>query len=222
MGPKKTVQTNTTRKNTKQKPENAPSAPALFAQMENESSSGSNQDTIALNKENNPEPFNKTKTMKKRNRYCPRGSRRIKGVCVRTIDGVIVPEIGDEDETEVAQAPTGPPERLPEKEKEKEKEKETEKETEPEKETEKETEPETETEKEPKPPAAIIQRKPVDEVSDELQCKTKRSGMNAFLAEKERLEYAEHQRAPLTPDDPFNALYPDLNDPDFHLRIADR
>ena len=193
MGPKKTVQTNTTRKNTKQKPENAPAASPPVVQMENVSSTAPNQDPNTLNKVDIPV----NKTMKKRNRYCPRGSRRINGNCVRTIDGVIVPEIGGEEEPEVAQAPTVP-DPLPEKEKEKE------------------LEPVEE------PPAAIIQRKPVDEVTDEVQCKTKQSGMNAFLAEKERLEHAEHQRSPITPDDPLYALYPDLNDPDFHLRIADR
>jgi len=56
--------------------------------------------------------------------------------------------------------------------------------------------------------------------------KTRKSGMNAFLAEKERIE---HSRYPKTEDeeartkqDPYNFLYPDINDPLFNIKLAKR
>lgn len=53
-------------------------------------------------------------------------------------------------------------------------------------------------------------------------CKTKRSGINAFLAEKERIENADYAKTPIPIDDPRYTLYPDLNDPAFSSQIAKR
>jgi len=185
MGPKKN-QTNNTRKNNK----------ATILSSLNPPTSGvvANDEPPTLNvgNANVIEPIRQinttNKTVKKRSKYCPRGSRRIKGVCVRTIDGVVVPEIGDD--TEPDEQP-GQQQNIPQ--------------------------PENIN-----VPTAKKQIPPQDEEIDDIQCKTKRTDMNAFLAQKERMEYDEHRQETIMEDDPFNSLYPDLNNPDFHLRIADR
>ena len=221
MGPKNKNQTNSTRKNNKANTNisvtnnNAIIPVVDVPGLSGEDLSSNNNEPIALNVENVSEPVvpipaqnTSNKTVKKRSKYCPRGSRRIKGVCVRTIDGVVVPEIGEDDEPQIVptenvivrtpvlqssvgvQGITG-----------------------------KDLSSKVIKNKEPRSNQQI---QPVDEVTDDIQCKNKRSGMNAFLAEKERMEYAEHKRDTLSQDDPLNTLYPDLNDPNFHLRIADR
>jgi hypothetical protein len=53
-------------------------------------------------------------------------------------------------------------------------------------------------------------------------CKTKKTGINAFLAEKERYEKEEYEKQPIRVDDPKYTLYPDLNDPAFSSQIAKR
>jgi len=218
MGPKKN-QTNSTRKNNK--------ANILSSSPLLNSGVVANDELLALNVKNANvvEPILQTntsnKTVKKRSKYCPRGSRRINGVCVRTIDGVVVPEIARTPELRssvgvqefareagVSGWRLGTPTGL----------------------SGDDTKPDEQPEQPPNvpPPKNInvpttkTQIPPPDEEIDDNQCKTKRTDMNAFLAQKERMEYAEHQQETIMPDDPLNTLYPDLNNPDFHLRIADR
>jgi len=216
MGPKKN-QTNNTRKNNK----------ANILSSSNPPNSGlvANDEPPTLNVANInvAEPIRQinasNKTVKKRNKYCPKGSRRINGVCVRTIDGVVVPEIGDDTEPNEQpgqQQNIPPPENINVR-------------------TPYATQKRRRSEGvrvitgedlsskviEPTVPIAKKQMPPKDEV-DDIQCKNKQTNMNAFLAQKERMEYAEHQQETILPDDTLNSLYPDLNNPDFHLRIADR
>jgi hypothetical protein len=49
--------------------------------------------------------------------------------------------------------------------------------------------------------------------------KTKRTGMNAFLAEKERMEYSRNKDTTNT-ETQYNDLYPEFNDPLFNIKIA--
>lgn len=205
MGTKHTNQTKDPRKNsTRKKQPNVIVAPTdIITEDPNALNDEINPDTPVLNIANNP--------VKHRKKYCPRGSRRVKGVCVRNDDGAIVPEIGNE-ETEVVIAPTenikGTPDMV------------------------KMVTKNQEQNKNLNLPIKVndgnntipskLQLQSADEITNDNQCKTKRTAMNAFLAEKERLEYLDYKRNIPTPDDPFNSLYPDLNDPKFHLHIADR
>jgi hypothetical protein len=123
------------------------------------------------------------KTRKKRAAYCPKGSRRIRGVCIRTSDGVEVPEIVGKNAAAPAPQPTIA---IPM----------------------------------PEPTQDVLV--PPQEMVENDNCKTKRVGMNAFLAEKERAEHKEYTTNPIRPEDARYSLYPDLNDPAFHWRIASR
>ena len=216
MGPKNKHQTNGPRKNNTRKKNQPPIVVSPAGII--------TEDPITLNLEPNPEPpvpNTRNNPVKTRKKYCPRGSRRIKGVCVRNDDGVVVPEVGDDEPAGVRVE--GQDDAVP---------------AEKGKDPPVIAIPDSENQEQDatlpgsvgvrgkrgdgKPSKAIVPLQPVDEITDSLQCKTKRSGMNAFLAEKERMEYVEHKRETISPDDPYGVLYPDLNDPKFHLRIPDR
>jgi hypothetical protein len=146
-------------------------------------------------------------TRKKRGKYCPKGSRRIKGVCVRISDGVEVPEIEERaipaDEDNMQQLPVMNTEGVP---------------------------PVYGT------VPTRIDRSGIDRISGETpkafrientpnmdnvdECISKRNGINAFLAEKERVERAEYIRNPPGESDPLQSLYPDVNDPLFGVKLA--
>jgi len=72
-----------------------------------------------------------------------------------------------------------------------------------------EPEPVVEADPQPKMPAVAP-----DRVEDDSR-KTRKSGWNAFLAEKEMVEHAQT-------NDAYDFLYPDLNDPFFNAKIASR
>ena len=67
----------------------------------------------------------------------------------------------------------------------------------------------------------MIAPPPVVETVEVVSKKTKRSGMNAFLAEKERLEYSRNKDTN-DPETQYNHLYPELNDPLFNIKIAEK
>ena len=218
MGPKKRNETekpaNKTRKNNKitvgnQNPSNVPVG---VVPLENVPVNNPTIEPINVAEEGVPEipppvvPLNAIRTtLKKRTKYCPRGSRRVKGVCVDK-DGKVVPEIGDEAEVSAPGIVDDSSRVLQKKLDAKRK------------------ESALENAKTRKTQGLAPEENPPQENPDETydNCKNKRTGMNAFLAEKERMEYDEHTQHPLTPNNPYTALYPDLNDPQFHLRIADR
>lgn len=163
-------------------------------------SSNGIEETIALNAKNpqtqiiiSSKNKNSTiKTMRKRTKYCPRGSRRVKGVCVNT-DGIVVPEIDNMSESPVI-------EKSPDKNLDKAIQRDN-------------------FQNDTTPPLAQL-RNP-DKTTDYDSCKNKRTSMNAFLAEKERMEYLDHTKN-TNEKEPSSALYPDINDANFHFRIANR
>ena len=157
------------------------------------------------------------KTRKTRNKYCPKGSRRIRGVCVRKIDNVIVNEIESTPPTgqefvanvnKTVRKSRGKSKGVI-------------------------NADVSSSENQLGNRATNLDAVQVTEfpnidqfnnatmVEDDT-CKNRRTDVNAFLAEKERIEYAEYTKRPISTDDPKYSLYPDINDPLFSSQIAKR
>jgi len=64
---------------------------------------------------------------------------------------------------------------------------------------------------------AVPKQEPPNEIVEPTTKATKKTGMNAFLAEKERLEYTRNVEQPTNG---YDFLYPEVNDPLFNIKLA--
>ena len=71
------------------------------------------------------------------------------------------------------------------------------------------------------PPTDVVVPLPVEHMVEPDDKKTRKTGWNAFLAEKENIEHSRYLSKE-TPGESYDFLYPELNDPFFNAKIARR